>query len=138
MTQKNLTLGIANFNYADLYDSVRLTDLLGVFDESVKYHDADLYENYISYRNTQGADLSPEKQSAMLVQVAPYVGKFVAKLFNVEVEHQAQKSHIQSEIETIFTFKNEVVEKLGVIFKGQTTDDWKIIYFECGISKENK
>ncbi|MDD2864641.1 MAG: pyridine nucleotide-disulfide oxidoreductase [Methylococcales bacterium] len=126
MTQKNLSLGIAGFNYADLYNTNRLNDLLTTFDESLKYHDADLFDSYLSYRNTKGADLSPEQQSQLLVQVAPYVGKFVAKLFNVETEHQAQKSRIQEELETIFTFKNEVVEKLGVVFKGQTTDDWKI------------
>jgi len=126
MTQKKFSLGIADFNYADLYNTARLNDLLAVFDESVKYHDTDLYTQFIAYRNTQGADLSPEQQSAILVKVAPYVGQFVAKLFNVESEHQAQKSTIQKDIETIFTYKNEVVEKLGVVFKGQTTDDWKI------------
>jgi len=126
MTQKNLTLGIAGFSYADLYNTNRLNDLLTTFDESLKYHDADLFDAYLSYRNTKGENLSPEQQSQLLVQVAPYVGKFVAKLFNVENEHQAQKSRIQEELETIFTFKNEVVEKLGVVFKGQTTDDWKI------------
>ncbi|MEN9756295.1 MAG: hypothetical protein RL755_482, partial [Pseudomonadota bacterium] len=126
MTQKNFSLGIADFNYADLYNTARLNDLLAVFDESVKYHDTELYTQFIAYRNTQGADLSPEQQSAILVKVAPYVGQFVAKLFHVESAHQAQKSTIQKEIETIFTYKNEVVEKLGVVFKGQTTDDWKI------------
>ena len=111
MTQKKFSLGIADFNYADLYNTARLNDLLAVFDESVKYHDTDLYTQFIAYRNTQGADLSPEQQSAILVNVAPYVGQFVAKLFNVESAHQAQKTTIQKDIETIFTYKNEVVEK---------------------------
>mgnify|MGYP006274969679 CR=1 len=126
MTQKNFSLGIADFHYADLYNPARLNALLAVFDESVKYHDTELYTQFMAYRNTQGADLSPEQQSAILVNVAPYVGQFVAKLFNVESAHQAQKSTIQKEIESIFTYKNEVVEKLGVVFKGQTTEDWKI------------
>ena len=126
MTQQTLSLGISDFVYADLYDDTRLNDLLTAFDHSLKYHDANLYETYITYRQTQGANLTPEKTSEILVQVAPYVGKFVAKLFNVEPQHQAQQAHIQSEIDTIFTFKNEVVENLGVIFKGQTTDNWKI------------
>ena len=82
MTQKNFSLGIADFHYADLYNPARLNALLAVFDESVKYHDTELYTQFMAYRNTQGADLSPEQQSAILVNVAPYVGQFVAKLFN--------------------------------------------------------
>jgi len=58
--------------------------------------------------------------------MGPYVGQFVAKLFNVSTEHQAQTDKIKDEIDTIFTFKNEVVEKLGVVFKGQDTSEWKI------------
>jgi hypothetical protein len=80
MTQKNFLLGISNFNYADLYNTARLNDLLAVFDESVKYHDTDLYTQFIAYRNTQGADLSPEQQSAIMVKVSQNFGQFVAKL----------------------------------------------------------
>jgi hypothetical protein len=54
------------------------------------------------------------------------VGKFVAKLFNVTEQHDAQATNIKDEIDSIFTFKNEVVEKLGVVFKGQDTTDWPI------------
>ena len=110
MTQKNLTLGIANFTYADLYDTARLTDLSTVFDESIHYHDADLYARFTAYQQTQGADLTPEATSQLLVDVAPYLGKFVAKLFNISDEHQAQSRAIKDEIDTIFTYKNEVIE----------------------------
>lgn len=126
MTQQNLTLGIADFTYADLYDAARLNDLSTAFDESLKYHDADLYARFADYQKNKGADLSPEQQSQILVDVAPYVGQFVAKLFNVTEQHQAQAKAIQDEINTIFTYKNEVVEKLGVVFKGVNIDEWNI------------
>ncbi len=126
MAQNNLTLGIANFTYADLYDAAQLQDLSTVFDDSVKYHDADLYEQFTAYRRTQGADLTPEQISQLLVDVAPYVGKFVAKLFNITEQHQAQSRVIKDEIDTIFTYKNEVLEKLGVVFKSVDTSDWHI------------
>jgi NAD(P)H-flavin reductase/NADPH-dependent glutamate synthase beta subunit-like oxidoreductase len=126
MTQHTLTLGIANFTYADLYDAARLKDLSAVFDESVHYHDADLYQRFAAYQQTQGADLTPEQLSQLLVDVAPYLGKFVAKLFNITEQHQAQSRAITDEIDTIFTYKNEVVEKLGVVFKGVDTSEWKI------------
>ncbi|MDD5275453.1 MAG: pyridine nucleotide-disulfide oxidoreductase [Methylovulum sp.] len=126
MQQNNFTLGIPDFTYADLYDAVRLSDLLDVFDASVKQHDADLFEQFAAYRNNQGEGLAPEQISELLVNMGPYVGQFVARLFNVTEQHQAQSAKIKEEIDSIFTYKNEVVEKLGVVFKGQDTSDWNI------------
>ncbi|GAB6140227.1 FAD-dependent oxidoreductase [Methylosoma difficile] len=126
MPANTLTLGIPNFTYADLYDAARLEELSAVFDASVKHHDVELFDQFAEFRQTQGAGLTPEQQSALLVAMGPYVGQFVAKLFNVSEQHQAQITHIKDEIDTIFTYKNEVVEKLGVVFKGQDTSDWNI------------
>ncbi len=124
MEQNNLTLGIPNFTYSDLYDSSRLKDLLTVFDASVQRHDTALYDRYAAYRDSQGANLTPEEHSDLLVNMGPYVGQFVAKLFNVTSQHEAQREQIKDEIDSIFTYKNEVVEKLAVVFKGQNANDW--------------
>jgi NADPH-dependent glutamate synthase beta subunit-like oxidoreductase/NAD(P)H-flavin reductase len=126
MKQHTLTLGIPSFTYADLYDAARLKDLLDVFDGSIKKHDVELYNKFAAYRQNQGEGLKPEEVSELLVNMGPYVGQFVAKLFNVSEQHQAQGIKIKDEIDTIFTYKNEVVEKLGVVFKGQDTSDWPI------------
>ncbi len=126
MDQNNLVLGIPGFTYADLYNAARLKDLLDVFDASVKHHDVELFDKFTTYRQNQGEGLKPEEISELLVSMGPYVGQFVAKLFNVSEQHQAQGVKIKDEIDTIFTFKNEVVEKLDVIFKGQDTSDWNI------------
>ncbi|MGZ4998284.1 MAG: pyridine nucleotide-disulfide oxidoreductase, partial [Methylobacter sp.] len=126
MEQHNLTLGIPGFNYLDLYDSARLKDLLDVFDVSVERHDSVLHDEFKAYRENQGAGLSAEAVSDLLVRMGPYVGQFVAKLFNVSEQHQAQGTRIKDELDTIFTYKNEVVEKLGFVFKGQDTSDWAI------------
>jgi len=126
MEQHNLTLGIPGFNYPDLYDSARLKDLLDVFDASVERHDSELHNEFKAYRENQGAGLSAEAVSDLLVRMGPYVGQFVAKLFNVTEQHQAQGARIKDELDTIFTYKNEVVEKLGFAFKGQDTSDWTI------------
>ena len=126
MQQNNLTLGIPDFTYADLYDASRLKDLLDVFDASVKFHDVEIYDKFAAYRQNQGEGLKPEEISDLLVKMGPYVGQFVAKLFNVSEQHQAQGVKIRDEIDTIFTYKNEVIEKLAVVFKGQNTSDWNI------------
>jgi len=126
MQQQTLTLGIPDFTYADLYNANRLKDLLDVFDATVKRHDQELYNKFSAYRESQGADLKPEEVSDLLVNMGPYVGKFVAKLFNVTEQHDNQAVNIKDEIDSIFTYKNEVVEKLGAVFKGQDTTDWPI------------
>ena len=126
MQANDFTLGIADFTYADLYQPARLNDLLGVFDASVKQHDSAVFEQYAAFREAQGEGYTPEQLSEILVTMGPYVGKFVAQLFNVSEQHQAQAEHITSEIDTIFTYKNEVVAKLNVFFKDQTLADFDI------------
>jgi NADPH-dependent glutamate synthase beta subunit-like oxidoreductase/NAD(P)H-flavin reductase len=126
MEQHDLTLGIPGFNYPDLYDSARLRELLDVFDASVERHDSQLHSEFQAYRQNQGEGLSPEAISDLLVRMGPYVGQFVAKLFNVSEQHQAQGEKIKDEIDSIFTFKNEVVDKLAFFFKGQDTSEWAI------------
>ncbi|MGZ5008343.1 MAG: pyridine nucleotide-disulfide oxidoreductase [Methylobacter sp.] len=126
MDQHNLTLGIPGFNYSDLYDSARLKDLLDVFDTSVERHDSQLHSEFTAYRESQGVGMSPEAVSDLLVRMGPYVGQFVAKLFDISEQHQAQATKIKDEMDSIFTYKNEVVDKLDFFFKGQNTDDWAI------------
>ncbi len=126
MEQNNFALGIPGFNYPDLYDSSRLKDLLTVFDSSVKKHDVALHEQFAAYRQSQGEGMTPEAISDLLVRMGPYVGQFVATLFNISEQHQAQSAKIKDEIDTIFTYKNEVVAKLNLTFKDQTIDGWDI------------
>jgi NADPH-dependent glutamate synthase beta chain and related oxidoreductases len=49
--------------------------------------------------------------------MAPHVGEFVVRLFHVEKERAAQQASIRDEMDTIFTFRKEVIEKLTVKFK---------------------
>ena len=119
-------LGIPGFHYSDLYDAARLQDLLEVFDASVKRHDPQLHSEFNNYRQTQGVGLSPEAISDLLVRMGPYVGQFVARIFNVSEQHQAQGTKIRDEMDSIFLYKNEIVAKLAFIFKGQDTSKWAI------------
>ncbi|WP_036306835.1 pyridine nucleotide-disulfide oxidoreductase [Methyloglobulus morosus] len=124
MEQNNFPLGIPGFSYADLYDSNRLKDLLDAFDTSVKKHDADLFARYADFRQDQGEGLTPEALSELLVQMGPYVGEFVATLFGVTEQHQAQATKIKDEFATIFAYKNEVVAKLNLAFKDEDVGTW--------------
>jgi len=57
--------------------------------------------------------------SDLLVNMGPYVGQFVAKLFNVSEQHQAQSVKIKDEIDTILTIKMKC-RKTGRCFKART------------------
>ncbi len=126
MQKKQFIPGIPGFSYADLYDSARLKDLLAVFDASIERHDPQLQREFLNYRDTQGKTLSPQAVSELLVRMAPYVGKFVARLFNVSEQHEAQQRKIKDEFDSIFYYKSEIVAKLSLVFKGQNTSDWVI------------
>jgi NADPH-dependent glutamate synthase beta subunit-like oxidoreductase/NAD(P)H-flavin reductase len=124
MDQNDFTLGIPGFTYPDLYDARRLNALLEAFDASVKRHDPELSEKFAAYRQCQGDGMAAEAVSDLLVRMGPYVGRFVAKLFGVEEQHQAQAAKIREEFDTVFTYKNEVVAKLNLVFKDQAISDW--------------
>ncbi len=119
-------MGIPGFEYKDLYDAARLKDLFEVFNTSVQQHDASLYEAFEAYRRSQGEGMKPEEISDLLVRMGPYVGQFVARLFDVSEQRDAQAATITDEIATIFAYKNEVIGKLELTFHGQSIEDWDV------------
>jgi NADPH-dependent glutamate synthase beta subunit-like oxidoreductase/NAD(P)H-flavin reductase len=126
MEHNNFATGIAHFDYQDLHNPERLKALADVFYASIKTHDLQLHQQFMSYAENSNDVISAQQTSELLVKMAPYVGKFIAKLFHISEEHQAQSSTIKDEIETIFVYKHEVVAKLKSTFKNQTLADWNI------------
>ena len=122
----NLTLGIQGFSYADLYKPARLADLLNIFDATLKELDSGLFAEYQAYKITLGKEMAPQAISDLLVRLAPLVGEFVARLFHVEAERARQQSAIRDEVETIFVFRNEIVEKIQARFKDADITRWDI------------
>ncbi|MCK4841897.1 MAG: pyridine nucleotide-disulfide oxidoreductase [Methylococcales bacterium] len=117
---ESLTLGIPGFSYSDLYDPLKLKALLIVFDDAVKQEDAALFSRYLNYRDTQGKNLEAEEISQILVDMGSHLGGFVAKLFGIEQEREAQLASVQSEFDAIFTFRSEIVEKATKKFRNKT------------------
>ncbi|MCK9607608.1 MAG: pyridine nucleotide-disulfide oxidoreductase [Methylomonas sp.] len=118
------TLGIPGFEYKDLYDAKRLADLLDVFDQSVQQHDADLFAEIGAYRACAGEGMKPEEISELLVRMAPLVGTFVARLFDVSDVREQQINLIRGEFDAVFVYRTEIVGKLASRFKGQTAEGW--------------
>ncbi|RQW82065.1 MAG: pyridine nucleotide-disulfide oxidoreductase, partial [Methylococcus sp.] len=127
MTDASLTqLGIAGFSYADLYDSERLQALSECFDASLANECPELHAEFVAYRASQGEGMAPEQISDLLVRTAPKLGNFVARLFGVEAEHEAQAARIRADFDTIFAYKNEIVAKSASRFKGEDPATWDI------------
>ncbi|PPC90793.1 MAG: hypothetical protein CTY34_06340, partial [Methylobacter sp.] len=108
MTHSKLTLGLPGFEYPDLYNANRLNALLAAFDDSVKLQQPELFAEFQRYRQSQGQGFTPEQNSELLVRMAPFLGRFIAKLFNVTAEHDRQRQRIETEMSTVFEFKNSV------------------------------
>lgn len=82
-SSSTLIPGIAGYNYADLHKPEKLAELYTEFEHTVKNQDAALYTEFTKYRNCQGDGISAVQQSELLVKMAPLLGAFIAKLFNV-------------------------------------------------------
>ncbi len=129
-TQPTLSLGVPGFTYADLYQPDRLAELLAAFDAAAEQRDPALFAEYSAYRKSQGADLKPERISELLVRVAPLVGEFVARLFQVEASRSEQMQAITGEFAGVFTYRTEIIGKLAARFKGQSAADWDFAELE--------
>ena len=121
-----LRIGIPGFAYADLHSPARLAELLTQFEGSVQQHDPALFAQYTAYHQCQGNGMEPEKISEILVKMAPLVGEFVARLFNLENERNQQIKVIQQQFDQVFKFRDEIISKLKKHFKGETIDRWDI------------
>ena len=116
--ETRLVLGIPGFSYGDLYEPTRLTALLTAFDESVRAHDAESFAAFERYRSCRGEGMTPEAISDVLVRMAPYVGGFVARLFNVDKQREQTMADTRDVMDTIFLFRAEVAAKVETKFKG--------------------
>ncbi len=121
-----LTLGIPGFSYTDLYDPARLQDLSECFDQQLATDSPELFAEFEHYREAQGDGLKPEEVSDLLVRLAPKLGGFVARLFGVEAERDAQAAMIQADFATVFAFRNEIVAKAASRFKGEDPSAWDV------------
>ncbi len=121
---RDIYLGVPGFSYNDLYSPIRLKELHAVFTKEVRQSAPELADKFQYYESCQGEGIKPQDVSSLLVQIAPYVGRFIAKLFQVEDIHEQQREHIEDEFNTVFAFHNKIVSKVGAKFKQSTVSDF--------------
>ncbi|MDX1518493.1 MAG: FAD-dependent oxidoreductase [Gammaproteobacteria bacterium] len=121
-TRDELVPGIEGYSYADLYRPEKLASLNRLFHEELDREHPDLAGKFRHYAD--GGALSATEVSDLLVEMAPHVGEFVARLFNVEDVRQRQADRVHAEINSIFIYKNEVAARVTARFKKENPENW--------------
>jgi NADPH-dependent glutamate synthase beta subunit-like oxidoreductase/NAD(P)H-flavin reductase len=104
-------LGLADFNYSDLYKPERLRQLSAIFYSELRLADASLHADLMAYTKARGANLKGTRaESDLLIAAAPHLSRFVARLFNVEAERAAHAEQITAQ-DAIFQFKTFIMRR---------------------------
>ena len=93
-TTHDFDLGIVGFKYSDLFDAVRLKDLAEKFYEELQQENALVHDALTKYITAHGEAYEKRVESNILTDSAPYLSKFIAKMFGISKERE----HLEREI----------------------------------------
>ncbi|MQA31127.1 MAG: pyridine nucleotide-disulfide oxidoreductase [Luteitalea sp.] len=115
----SLPLGVSGYTYADLHDPDRLSSLYDRFCEEVAAADPPLWRDWDSYRRNPDLPMPPVALSNLIVLMAPYVSRFVARLFDVGRAADALAAATRAQ-DDLFRFKVDFVRRrvLPLVKKG--------------------
>ncbi len=103
-------LGIEGFRYADLHDPRRLAELERSFDRWFAAASPEHHARFQAYRACKGVGMPAPAQSEALLVAAPYVGRFVGKLFRVEAELEAFRESVHKD-DPLWRFRKDFAKK---------------------------
>ena len=111
MQKQKLELGLPGYSYADLYDPAKLRTLFETWHRELHAADAGARPRATTPIAPRRAPTSaPQALSDLLVELAPTVSRFVARLFRVEEEWNALRLRTEEELH-VFRFKDEFVKR---------------------------
>ena len=110
VSDPELHLGVAGFEYVDLFKPERLKDLSDVFDQELSRENPELFSRWDAYRRNPEDVRSPVEVSALLVGMSGYVSGFIIRLFGVESE-TATLAALTTDQDPIFRFKIDFVRR---------------------------
>jgi NADPH-dependent glutamate synthase beta subunit-like oxidoreductase/NAD(P)H-flavin reductase len=106
----DLQLGIEGFSWADLHRPAKLAILHERFMQDLRAAAPEIAERLAAYHATKGQGLAPEAVSTLLVDAAPHVGAFLARLFRVEDE-RARLMADAANVQALFRMKDQLVKR---------------------------
>src|SRR5919205_775445 len=112
-------LGVEGFTYGDLYRPERLRALAEAFYAEVGREDAALHARLKEYVASRGENLKGTRaESELLVEAAPHLSRFVARLFRVEEERELLAAGIRAQ-DPVFQFKQFVQRRATKSFPAE-------------------
>jgi hypothetical protein len=114
----NVPLGVPGFRYADLNRVRRLEALDGAFLAALRSENAALAAELEAYR--AGTSLQKLDESRLLLRAAPFVERFLARLFGIAKEHDALCARVRGD-EVLSQWKKNFVER--PVFKDRPSED---------------
>src|SRR5215218_3765803 len=112
-------LGSEGFTYGDLYRPARLRALAEAFYAEVESSDAGLHARLAEYVASRGEKLKGTKaESELLIEAAPHLSRFVARLFRVEEERERLAESIRAQ-DPVFQFKQFVQRRATKSFPAE-------------------
>ncbi len=112
-------LGIEGFTYGDLHRPARLRALAEAFYAEVEGADAGLHARLAEYVAARGENLKGTRaESELLIEAAPHLSRFVARLFRIEEERERLAESIRAQ-EPVFQFKQFVQRRATKSFPAE-------------------
>jgi NADPH-dependent glutamate synthase beta subunit-like oxidoreductase/NAD(P)H-flavin reductase len=105
-----MPLGIDGFTYADLYQPAKLRELLAAFDRWFGETAPGPKAQFEVYRASKGKGMTPLQQSEAILAAAPFVGRFVGKLFGVEPELERFHDDVRKN-DPLWRFRKDFAKK---------------------------
>lgn len=94
---QDFDLGVVGFKFSDLFDAVRLRDLAEKFYDELKEENALLHDALTKYIESRGADYEKRVESNILTDSAPYLSRFIAKMFGITREREQIEREITAQ-----------------------------------------
>src|SRR5215203_2993060 len=114
----SLPLGISGYTFADLHEPERLSSLYDRFCEEVSAENEALWAEWDEYRRNPDAARPPVALSNLIVAMAPYVSRFVTRLFDVGEPGDAVVERTRAQ-DDLFRFKVDFVRRRALpLLKG--------------------
>jgi NADPH-dependent glutamate synthase beta subunit-like oxidoreductase/NAD(P)H-flavin reductase len=110
-----MQVNIPGYGFKDLFEPRRLAGLTALFEGELRAGDPELFARYAAYAAGRSPGTVP--LSALLTELAPHLGRFLARMFGVEPEcgamrERASRDAVIFEVKKDF-FSRRVLKKYG-------------------------
>ncbi len=87
-------LGIVGFKYSDLFEAVKLRELAEKFYDEIKQENPLVGDALVKYITAHGNGYEKRVESNILTDAAPYLSRFIAKMFGITKEREQLEKEI--------------------------------------------